>query len=110
VEGLGGASVGWCVGSADVVHGLIAMEHGDRWDESVCMRACGSSQHVAAETGSFVEVWCASKRRKLLFLGEMQKLLKIVVPKVVDPSLVSHFLGMRSGKLLETSNGRMRVG
>jgi hypothetical protein len=50
-----------------VVHGLIAMEHGDRWDESVCMRACGSSQHVAAETGSFVEVWCASKRRKLLF-------------------------------------------
>jgi hypothetical protein len=38
VEGLGGASVGWCVGSAEAVHGLIAMEHGDRWDESVCMR------------------------------------------------------------------------
>jgi hypothetical protein len=100
VEGLGGTGIGRGAESAEAVQGLIVAERRDKVGRERVHRGPAEARNAtAAETGSFVEVWCASERRKMLFFGgEMRKPLEIVVPKLVGPSLVSRFLGMRSGK------------
>jgi hypothetical protein len=68
VEGLGGTGIGRGAESAEAVQGLIVAERRDKVGRERVHRGPAEARNAAAaETGSFVEVWCASKRRKLLF-------------------------------------------